>query len=58
MKVICTGISGSGKLDYLKQAVDEAGRLGEEIHLYNVGDLMFKKDVYKRQVEHALGQPL
>jgi adenylate kinase len=43
VKVICTGISGSGKLDYLKQAVDEAGRLGEEIHLYNVGDLMFKK---------------
>lgn len=43
MKVICTGTSGSGKLEYLKQAVDEAKRLGTEIHLYNVGDLMFKK---------------
>lgn len=43
MKVICTGTSGSGKLEYLKQAVAEAERHGIKIHLYNVGDLMFKK---------------
>ncbi len=43
MKVICTGTSGSGKLDYLKRVVDEAERLGVKIHLYNIGDLMFKK---------------
>lgn len=43
MKVICTGTSGSGKLEYLKQAVAEAERLGTKIHLYNIGDLMFKK---------------
>ena len=43
MKVICTGTSGSGKLEYLKQAVDEAKRQGASIHLYNIGDLMFKK---------------
>jgi adenylate kinase len=43
VKVICTGTSGSGKLEYLKQAVDEAKRQGASIHLYNIGDLMFKK---------------
>jgi len=37
MKVICTGTSGSGKLDYLKRVVDEAERLGVKIHLYNIG---------------------
>ncbi|NLS45599.1 MAG: AAA family ATPase [Firmicutes bacterium] len=43
MKVICTGTSGSGKLDYLKQVVAEIENRGTKIHLYNVGDLMFKK---------------
>lgn len=43
MKVICTGTSGSGKLEYLREAVAEADRRGEKVHLYNVGDLMFKK---------------
>ncbi len=43
MRVICTGTSGSGKLEYLKQVVAEAERLGTKIHLYNIGDLMFKK---------------
>ena len=43
MKVICTGTSGSGKLEYLKQVVAEAERQGVKIHLYNIGDLMFKK---------------
>ncbi len=43
MKVICTGTSGSGKLEYLRESLAVSERLGKKVHLYNVGDLMFKK---------------
>lgn len=43
VKVICTGTSGSGKLEYLKGALATSEALGKKVHLFNVGDLMFKK---------------
>jgi len=43
VKVICTGTSGSGKLEYLREALAVSERLGKRVHLYNIGDLMFKK---------------
>ncbi len=43
MKAICTGTSGSGKLEYLRDSLATCESLGRKVHLYNVGDLMFKK---------------
>jgi len=43
VKVICTGTSGSGKLEYLRGALAASETLGKKIYLFNVGDLMFKK---------------
>ncbi|RLE62422.1 MAG: hypothetical protein DRN53_04020, partial [Thermoprotei archaeon] len=41
MKVFCTGISGSGRIDYLKEVLDLALRRGKKVNIINVGDMMF-----------------
>ncbi len=47
MRAIVTGQIGMDKKDYLKGAVDFAGRQGETVSLYNIGDMMYAegKDV-------------
>jgi adenylate kinase len=42
MRVICTGISGTGRLDWLRQVVDLARDRGREVVLYDVWDTMFE----------------
>lgn len=41
MKVIATGISGSGRGEYLRRVVDYARREGKEVKLFDVGRMMF-----------------
>jgi len=41
MKVFCTGISGSGRDDYLREALKLASERGKRISIVNVGDMMF-----------------
>ncbi len=41
MKVIATGISGSGRGEYLRKVVKFAERQGEEVRLFDVGRMMF-----------------
>lgn len=43
MKIFCTGISGSGKADYLKESTKWCSeQKREKIRLINIGDLMFE----------------
>ncbi|MCC5827818.1 MAG: AAA family ATPase [Phycisphaeraceae bacterium] len=43
MRAIVTGQVGMDKLNYLKQVVHLAGERGERVHLYNIGDLMYRE---------------
>ena len=40
--MICTGISGTGRLDWLRQVVDLARARGRDVVLYDVWDTMFE----------------
>jgi len=46
MKVLCTGISGSGREEYLKRVIGFAEKKGEKIKLYSIGDLL--QEQYQR----------
>src|SRR5262245_4211310 len=43
MRAIVTGQVGMEKKSYLQRAVDLAGQRGDNVALYNVGDLMYKE---------------
>jgi adenylate kinase len=43
MRAIVTGQVGLDKKQYLQQVCDFAGQQGETIHLYNVGDMMYRE---------------
>jgi adenylate kinase len=42
MRVICTGISGTGRLDWLRLVVDLARARGHDVVLYDVWETMFE----------------
>ncbi len=52
MRAIVTGQVGMDKKPYLQKAVDFAGRQGETIELFNIGDMMYAeaKDVRPGQI--------
>ncbi|MEO0588484.1 MAG: hypothetical protein AAF078_12695, partial [Planctomycetota bacterium] len=41
MRAIVTGQVGMDKKDYLQKVVHLAGERGEDVRLYNVGDMMY-----------------
>lgn len=43
MRAIVTGQVGMDKKPYLQRAVDFAGQQGERIHLFNLGDIMYRE---------------
>jgi adenylate kinase len=51
MRVICTGISGTGRLDWLRQVVDLARGRGLDVALYDVRETMF-------EIGRAVGEPV
>ncbi|MDQ3809059.1 MAG: hypothetical protein M3336_02095, partial [Chloroflexota bacterium] len=51
MRVICTGISGTGRLEWLRQVVDIARRRGSDAVLYDVKETMF-------DIARAVGEPV
>jgi adenylate kinase len=51
MRVICTGISGTDRLDWLREVVDLARSRGHEVSLYDVRETMFG-------IARAVGEPV
>ena len=51
MRVICTGISGTGRLEWLRQVADLARARGREVALYDVRETMF-------EIGRAVGEPV
>jgi adenylate kinase len=43
MRAIVTGQVGMDKKPYLKRAIDFAGQQGETVHLFNIGDIMYRE---------------
>jgi adenylate kinase len=41
--IVCTGISGSGRKEYLDRFVAYSKRLGKRVKVYHVGELMLKR---------------
>jgi len=42
MKIVCTGISGSGRVQYLNKALAVARERGRSLELLNIGEMMFE----------------
>ena len=58
MRVICTGISGTGRLDWLRQVVDLARDRGRDVLLYDVWDTMFEiARAVGESVDHGARHP-
>ena len=51
MRVICTGISGTDRLEWLRQVVELARSRGHEVSLYDVRETMFG-------IARAVGEPV
>jgi len=51
VRIICTGISGTGRLDWLRQVVDLARGHGQQVALYDVRETMFA-------IGRAVGEPV
>src|SRR5205823_2169826 len=51
VRVICTGISGTGRLDWLRQVVELARQRGQDVALYDVRETMF-------EIARAVGEPV
>jgi adenylate kinase len=51
MRVICTGISGTDRLDWLREVVELARARGHEVSLYDVRETMFG-------IARAVGEPV
>src|SRR5579884_2352056 len=51
MRVICTGISGTGRLEWLRRIVSLAHARGIEVALYDVRETMF-------EIARAVGEPV
>ncbi|OYT61851.1 MAG: hypothetical protein B6U69_02815 [Thermofilum sp. ex4484_15] len=42
MKVVCTGISGSGRVEYLNKVITASRKEGKPLELMNIGEMMFE----------------
>jgi adenylate kinase len=51
LRVICTGISGTGRVDWLRQIVELARHRGRDVALYDVRETMF-------EIARAVGEPV
>src|SRR6266536_2756975 len=51
MRVICTGISGTGRLEWLRQVVELARHQCKDVALYDVRETMF-------DIARAVGEPV
>src|SRR5205823_10031225 len=51
VRVICTGISGTGRLDWLRQVVELARMRQHDVALYDVRETMF-------EIGRAVGEPV
>ena len=41
--IICTGISGSGRKEYLDRFAEDSGKLGKKVKVYHVGQMMIER---------------
>ena len=42
MRVVCTGMSGTGRLDYVREVAALARRYGQEVAVFDVKEIMFR----------------